>query len=72
MVYDNDREALQLLNCKSGALIAGSESSLTNHRQTHDIFCYAPSSLVKITLQHGFECVGFHQSIDHDLAHAAK
>ena len=72
MVYDNDREALQLLNCKSGALIAGSESSLTNHRQTHDIFCYAPSSLVKITLQHGFECVGFHQSIDHDLAHGSK
>jgi len=62
-------EVIQLLQNKSGILIAGSESSLKAHQPVHEIFRMAPASFIKITLQHGFECVGFKQSRQHNLAH---
>lgn len=68
LTFENEMEAIQLLQGKAGALVAASESNLGVHALTHDVFRFAPSSFVKITLQHGFECVGFLQSRDHDLA----
>lgn len=52
-----------------GLLFAASESDLREHRTTHEIFRHAPASFVKVTLQHGFECVGLNHSAEHDLAH---
>ena len=68
-VYDSAWVARRELQHKSGVLIAASESNLSAHVETHDVFRAAPSSYLKVTLQHGYECVGFLQSREHDRAH---
>ncbi|KGP64015.1 hypothetical protein EP47_03585 [Legionella norrlandica] len=57
--FDNEKEAIQFLQGKSGSLVAASESDLPAHSPTHNVFRLAPPSLLRITLQHGFECVVF-------------
>ncbi len=68
-VVETEGHALQILQGLAGVIIAASESNLSGHRIVHNIFRLKPPSFVAITLQHGFECVGFLQSRDHDLAH---
>jgi hypothetical protein len=67
--FANEFQALKILNGISGVIIAGSESHLNAHKPVHDLFRAAPSCFTKITLQHGYECVGFLQSYDQDIAH---
>jgi hypothetical protein len=62
-------DALLLLEGKSGALIAASESNLSAHKQVHQIFKHASRNFRRITIQHGFESVGLLQSREHDRAH---
>jgi glycosyltransferase involved in cell wall biosynthesis len=68
--YATDFEASTHLT-GTGVMFAASESALPAHTTTHNVFRYAPSGYLKVTLQHGFECVGFRQSVDHVLAHGA-
>ena len=68
-VYDSGASAVQGLFAGSGVIVAASESDLGAHRLTHEVFLSAPSGYVKITLQHGFECVGFLHNRAHDAAH---
>lgn len=68
-VYDTPFDAYERLQGGHGVLIAASESDLSAHGDTHDVFRSAPSSYLKVTLQHGYECVGFLQSRQHDRAH---
>jgi glycosyltransferase involved in cell wall biosynthesis len=68
-VFANEFQALQILKDISGVMIAGSESHLNAHKPVRDLFRAAPSCFTKITLQHGYECVGFLQSYDQDIAH---
>lgn len=68
-IFEHAYEAAFVMQDKSGFIVAASESGLPAHTLTHDVLRLAPSGLVKITLQHGFECVGFLQSKDHVLAH---
>ena len=70
--FENEFQALQVLQGGHGALVAASESHLNAHKPVHDLFLVAPSQYVKITLQHGFECVGFLQSRDQNLAHGSN
>ncbi|MDQ3144322.1 MAG: glycosyltransferase, partial [Pseudomonadota bacterium] len=67
-IYANDLEAHRHLT-GTGIIFAGSESNLPAHAQTHDVFRHAPPTYLKVTLQHGFECIGFRHSGDHILAH---
>jgi len=69
---ENEGHALQILQGLAGVIVAASESNLSAHRIVHNIFRLKPPSFVAITLQHGFECVGFLQSRDHDLAHGRE
>jgi glycosyltransferase involved in cell wall biosynthesis len=71
-VYDSPFAALQVLQHRRGMLVAASESSLSAHSHTHNVMRAAPSSYLKVTLQHGFECVGFLQSRDHEKAHGRR
>ncbi|WP_443751186.1 hypothetical protein [Asticcacaulis solisilvae] len=71
-IYSQACEAARHLAGKSGVLIAASESSLSNHAETHDVFRAAPEGFLKVTLQHGFECVGFLQNREHDKAHGTS
>ncbi|WP_289036180.1 glycosyltransferase [uncultured Roseibium sp.] len=68
-IYDDIAGALEFLPPQGGVLFAGSESSLPAHWQTHDVMKAVPKNYTRITLQHGFECVGFLQSRDHIKAH---
>jgi glycosyltransferase involved in cell wall biosynthesis len=69
-VFADDWEAHQHLT-SHGVIFAASESHLNNHATTHSIFLHAPHGYLRVTLQHGFECVGFHHSEDHVRAHGA-
>ncbi|TDW25972.1 glycosyltransferase involved in cell wall biosynthesis [Rhizobium azibense] len=72
VVVANEGHAIQQLQGLSGVIIAGSESNLPPHEIVHNIFRLAPPSFVTITLQHGFECVGFLQGREHDLVHGKE
>lgn len=50
-------------------IFAASESHLPNHATAHQAMRHAPPEAVRVTVQHGFECVGFFHSADHDRAH---
>jgi len=52
-----------------GLLFTASESHLDNHSTTHDLLRHAPPSFLRVTLQHGFECVGLRHSADHVRAY---
>ncbi len=71
-IFSHTYEAVQLLEGKSGYLVAASESCLGAHSPTHDLFRCAQSGFLTITLQHGYECVGFLQSQQHNLAHGTS
>jgi glycosyltransferase involved in cell wall biosynthesis len=68
-LFHDSFEALGYLEGKAGFLVAGSESNLPAHDVVHNLLNVAPPSFVRITLQHGFECVGFRQSRDQNMAH---
>jgi hypothetical protein len=72
VVFNDEREAAQLLAGKGGIIVAASDTNFAGHREVHDVLRLAPSSFVKITVQHGLECIGFLQSRDHDLAHGRE
>lgn len=62
-------EALHHLRRRSGMIVAGSESDLAAHQETHDLFRAAPPGFLRVTLQHGMECVGFRQTREHIIRH---
>jgi hypothetical protein len=66
--FDSDWEAHRHLNGR-GLIFAASESHLPNHATTHNVFRHAPPGYLRVTLQHGFECVGFRHSAEHVRAH---
>lgn len=67
--YDSAWSAYRSLSGGQGVLVAASESDLVAHAETHDVLRAAPSGYLRITLQHGYECVGFLHNRDHDRAH---
>jgi hypothetical protein len=71
-VFADGFEALRSLKDGPGYLVAASESHLPAHKVVHDLFRIAPSGWLRITLQHGFECVGFLQSREHNIEHGAE
>ena len=56
----------------NGFIISASESDLNAHKETHEIFRLAPSNISTITLQHGFECVGFLMNSNHQNQHGSS
>lgn len=68
-LFDAALDAFTVIQNRRGILIAASESSLSGHADTHNVFRVAPPGFTKITLQHGFECVGFLQNREHIMAH---
>jgi hypothetical protein len=50
-------------------IVAASESHLSNHATAHNLMQHGPPGALRVTVQHGFECVGFRHSADHDRAY---
>lgn len=67
-VFEYEHEALGVLT-NHGLLFAASESNLPGHSVPHEVFRISPPSYLRVTLQHGFECVGFRHSVAHIHAH---
>jgi hypothetical protein len=68
-LYGDTAEALAVLEGGAGLIFAAAESNLMAHREVSDVFLRASASYLKITLQHGFECIGFRQSREHVISH---
>ncbi len=68
-LYDSPAEAHAVLAGGGGMIFAASESNLPAHHGTSSVFEIAPRSYVRVTLQHGFECIGFVQSREHVMSH---
>jgi len=67
--FEDAFDAYSVLQGGYGAIFAASESNLPAHHETHSVFQSAPSGYARVALQHGYECVGFLQNRQHDLAH---
>lgn len=65
-VYQSIMDCLKELGPGSGMLIAGSESDARAHQEAHQLFKAVPGRIRTVTLQHGFECVGFLHNARHD------
>ena len=68
-MYDTPYSAFRHLQGRHGAIVSSSESNLAAHIETHDVFAVSPPGFVRVTLQHGYECVGFLQNREHNTAH---
>lgn len=66
--FQTDLEIYDYLSDKRGIIFAGSESDLNAHTTSHRIFQFAPPGFLKVTLQHGYECVGFLQNREQSMA----
>jgi len=66
LVYENAFDVLRLLGAGTGLVIAGSESDARAHLEAHQLFRALPGRYRTVTLQHGFECVGFLHNARHD------
>jgi hypothetical protein len=63
---DSVGDVIRSLTGKAGLLLSASESALTAHAFNHAAFLAAPDSFVRVTLQHGLECIGFNHNDAHD------
>ena len=68
-LYGSPADACAALEGGTGIIFAASESNLTAHQETSGVFAAAPPGYLRITLQHGIECVGFLQSREHVMSH---
>ncbi|WP_373503805.1 hypothetical protein [Aestuariivirga sp.] len=68
-IYETPLDALAILQNMKGIIVAASESTLNVHAETHNVFRVAPPGFIKVTLQHGYECVGFLLNREHVVAH---
>lgn len=70
--FDSPRAVYQRLQGENGLVFSASETNLPAHETNHDAFRAVPNSFVRITVQHGHECVGFRQNVEQTIAHGAK
>jgi hypothetical protein len=66
--FRDDWEAHQRLTGQ-GIIFSASESSLPQHATTHNLFRHVPPAYLRVTVQHGYECVGFRHNADHARSH---
>lgn len=69
--FDSPFEVVRALQGGRGILFSASESNLAAHAVNHNVFLAAPAGFVRITVQHGYECVGFNQNREQTLAHGS-
>lgn len=68
LIFGSAEQAVGVLPGR-GLMFSASESSAPAHALNHNVFARAPAGLHKVTVQHGFECLGFRHNREHDRAH---
>lgn len=71
--FNDEYQALQFLHDKAGIIISASESDVdsVSHSVINNIFRLTPITFKKITLQHGYECVGFLHNRNHSMKYGS-
>ena len=69
IVFADAFDVAALFAGRRGIIFSASESSLPNHAASHTVMQLAPPDFLTVTLQHGYECVGFMQNREHVVAH---
>lgn len=70
--FETPFDAVHGLYGRRGMFFSASESNLPAHAVNHQVFLSAPPSFVRITVQHGYECVGFNQNREQTMAHGTS
>lgn len=70
--FDNPFAAIHAMQGRRGVIFSASESNLAAHAINHQVFLATPASFVRVTVQHGYECVGFNQNREQTLAHGSS
>ena len=70
--FDTPFAAVDALQGRRGIIFSASESNLSAHAVNHQVFLSTPPSFVRVTVQHGYECVGFNQNREQTLAHGSS
>ncbi|QIK78087.1 hypothetical protein G7077_03325 [Sphingomonas piscis] len=63
--FGDDLDAYRHLSEGGGLLFSASESNTPEHETAHNIFRYAGADYLRVTVQHGFECVGLRHGVSH-------
>lgn len=71
-LVQSEWDVVECLRRRRGFLVSPSESSLVAHGFAHSAFACVPGTFVTVTLQHGFECVGFIHNRAHDGAYGSR
>ncbi len=70
--FDSPLGAIQPLQQRRGMIFSASESNLAAHAINHQVFLSMPAAFTRITVQHGYECVGFNQNREQTIAHGSS
>jgi hypothetical protein len=70
--FEDPFSATRPLQGRRGIIFSASESNLAAHAVNHQVFLSTPASFVRLTVQHGYECVGFDQNREQTLAHGSS
>lgn len=70
--FEDPFSATRPLQGRHGIIFSASESSLAAHAVNHQVFLSAPATFVRVTVQHGYECVGFDQNREQTLSHGSS
>lgn len=70
--FGSPRAVYEALQGEAGLMFSASETNLMAHETNHQAFRAAPSSFIRITVQHGHECVGFRQNLEQTIAHGDR
>lgn len=70
--FDSARAVHEALQGNFGLAFSASETDLPAHEINHQAFRAMPSGFVRITIQHGHECVGFRQNLEQTLVHGDR
>ena len=70
--FDSPLVAVQALQGRRGLIFSASESNLAAHAINHQVFLSMPAAFTRITVQHGYECVGFNQNREQTIAHGSS
>lgn len=70
--FDSALAAQKALAGQTGLIFSASETDLPAHEVNHGVFRAAPNGFVRITVQHGHECVGFRQNHEQTVVHGSE
>lgn len=70
--FETEWDLFKILQGRRGFLISSSESTVPAHTVAHRAFKCALSTFITVTLQHGFECLGFLHNSAHDRTYGTR